>query len=304
MSSTYSMDSGVPVEYLLFELGLREGLGRMMADVVLGTKCCGNLAELPEELPNLERIAGYLQMAQEKKPYSKLAKGAIRLGKKVLHKMSRAADPLEKLLPDAEYLITLTGELYKAHRTVIYKLREQYKGRDAAKEFQEALDEQAETMPEEKDEPLSLVTLVRDAIGSGKKKGQEPELAKDPQVEIGNQYFRELTSVVEKDTLLEYVSVIFKIMRTASSLMQLQPEGLTWLEKLALKKGESAAREVIGQLLYIYTSDSVLVASFLETVLGLFDIHDPEVVEEGITWLEGGITHLVTSLYEKQVLSS
>lgn len=299
MSSTYSRDSGVPVEYLMFELGLREGLGRKMADVVLGTKCCGNLEELPEELPELERIAGYLQMAQEKKlPGSKLAKGALRLGKKALHMVSRAADPLEKLLPDAERLITLTGEFYKAHRTVIYKLREQYTGRDVPKESPEAPDEQAGEAQEEKDEPLSLATLLKRAIRSRKKKGQEPELAKDIQVEIGKRYFTELTSLVEKDTLLDYVSIVFKAMRTASSLMQLPAEEMTWLEKLALKKGESVAKGMVGQLLYIYTSDSTLVASFIETVLGLFDIQDPEVVEEGIAWLEGGITHLVTSLYE------
>lgn len=298
MSSTYSRDSGVPVEYLMFELGLREGLGRKMADVVLGTKCCGNLSELPEELPELERIAGYLQMAQEKKlPDSKLAKGALRLGKKALHMVSRAADPLEKLLPDAERLITLTGELYKAHRTVIYKLREQYTGRDVPTEGPEAPDEQAGEAQEEKDEQLSLATLLRNALGSRKKKRQEPELAKDLQVEIGKRYFTELTSLVEKDTLLDYVSIVFKAMRTASSLMQLPAEEMTWLEKLALKKGESVAKGMVGQLLYIYTSDSTLVASFLETVLGLFDVQDPEVVEEGIAWLEGGITHLVTSLY-------
>lgn len=299
MSSTYSRDSGVPVEYLMFELGLREGLGRKMADVVLGTKCCGNLSELPEELPELERIAGYLQMAQEKKlPDSKLVKGALRLGKKALHMVSRAADPLEKLLPDAERLITLTGELYKAHRTVIYKLREQYTGRDVPTEDPEVPDEQAGEAQEEKDEQLSLATLLRNALGSRKKKGQEPELAKDLQVEIGKRYFTELTSLVEKDTLLDYVSIVFKAMRTASSLMQLPAEEMTWLEKLALKKGESVAKGMVGQLLYIYTSDSTLVASFLETVLGLFDVQDPEVVEEGIAWLEGGITHLVTSLYE------
>lgn len=299
MSSTYSRDSGVPVEYLMFELGLREGLGRKMADVVLGTKCCGNLSELPEELPELERIAGYLQMAQEKKlPDSKLAKGALRLGKKALHMVSRAADPLEKLLPDAERLITLTGELYKAHRIVIYKLREQYTGRDVPTEDPEVPDEQAGEAQEEKDEQLSLATLLRNALGSRKKKGQEPELAKDLQVEIGKRYFTELTSLVEKDTLLDYVSIVFKAMRTASSLMQLPAEEMTWLEKLALKKGESVAKGMVGQLLYIYTSDSTLVASFLETVLGLFDVQDPVVVEEGIAWLEGGITHLVTSLYE------
>lgn len=297
MSSSYSGNSGVPVEYLMFELGLREGLGRRMADVVLGTKCCGNLAELPEELPGLERAVGYLQMAQEKKlPDSKLAKRAIRLGKKALHKLSKATDPVEKLLPDAERLITMTGEFYKAHRTVIYRLREQYKGSPACKEMPETLDRQAE--PEEKDEQLSLATLLRNALGQRKKRGQEPELAKNLQAEIGNRYFKEFASLVDKDMMLDYVSVIFRAMRTASSLMQLPPEELTWLEKLILKKGEPTAKGMVEQLLYIYTSDSALVASFIQTVLGLFDIQDPEVVKEGIAWLEGGIAHLVTSLYE------
>ena len=285
-----SMDSDnnrdVPVEYLLFELALREGLGRKMADVAFGSKCCGNVPELPEELPKLDEIANYIKIFRVRIP--KIVKRGLGL-------VSRAVAPAEELAPEVERLIDMTGELYKAHRTAIYRLREQYPEGYAVTE---TLEEYVAKMRPKEEESSTLGKLLSMVTGSKKNREPRPEPIKDIQIEVGNQYFTEFTSLVEKEMLLEYISTAFKVVRIASTLMQLPPEELKWIDRVFVKRGEVAAREKVEDLIYTYTSDSSLVSSFIETVVRLFDIKDPKIVEEGAAWLEGAVTYTVTALYE------
>ena len=94
---TYAANREESVEYLIVELAVREALGRKIADVVLGSDCCGHRVELPEDLPELEEVTGYVKTAREKIPKSKLARI-------ILRRMSRAAKPVEELLPEVEHL--------------------------------------------------------------------------------------------------------------------------------------------------------------------------------------------------------
>ena len=59
----------VPLEYAILELGVREGVGHMVAGLVL-EKEDGSLPELPENLPvpYLETIQHYLKLIPEKIP--------------------------------------------------------------------------------------------------------------------------------------------------------------------------------------------------------------------------------------------
>jgi len=295
MSNDSSADSDIPIEYRIFEIGVRESLGRIIAEATLSEDCTEH--SMPVDIPEIQDLMDTIRKTQDKIP----KKGILR---KATIERIKALTMVEEMLPDVEKLLLMTSDFYAVNREIILDLRAEYHP-DCHDSLEES--ETPELSEKEESKKSKALGKIRDAYKVVKgvldyDPTKHPEPVKDLKVEIGSEYFKKLTERVEKDTILDYISTLFSTVRSVSELAQMDTEELSSLEKWLLQKGEAKlmpyVTDQLNRAIYSYTMNSNLVSGVVDTLLGIIDLEDLTLVDESLTWLENTTTYAVDSLYE------